>query len=177
MADDIQSEVDTDSIWAKLGITDPEEEYVAEEATAEADAEKEDKILKKLSARVDNLDKKYLEDKLQQDKDRFLSDPETDELERELFKGVIGLARDPETLAHAIELTKKLAAEERDKMAKYEEEARAQVERSWGVTNPGRALQPTDDEAKAQRDAIAQGDTKAGFAALISDDSFLQGRV
>jgi hypothetical protein len=65
----------------------------------------------------------------------------------------------------------------KETIEKAEAEARAQVQKAWGTANPGQMAQPTDDEQKAQAEAIAKGDTKAGFAAIMGDDPFLQGRV
>jgi len=174
---EVEAEETTDSIWAKLGITDPDDEVSQEEEQAEVEAEKEDKMLKKISAKVDDLDKKFREEKLQQEKARFLDDASIDELEKDLFRGVEGMVRDPESLARAIELSKKLADKQRAKMEEYEAGAKAQVEKSWGVVNPGRMAQPTDDEAKKISDAIAAGDTVAGLHAIMGDDPMLEGRI
>jgi hypothetical protein len=62
-------------------------------------------------------------------------------------------------------------------MADYEAQARSQVERSWGVANPGQAPQPTEDEAKKREEAIAKGDTVVGLHALMDDDPMMQGRL
>jgi hypothetical protein len=166
---------DTDSIWAKLGITDPDEEFEEEEAVAEVEAEKEDKLAKKLSSRVDNLEKKFRQDRLAQAKDKFLET--ADPLERDLFKAISGDVKDPEALDHAIGLVKERATQMKATIEETEKAARAQVERSWGVANPGQAAQPSEDEQKKQAEAIAKGDTTAAFRALMGDDPMLQGRI
>jgi hypothetical protein len=178
MAEDVETtevEESSDSIWAKLGITDPDEQFEAEGEEAEAEAEKEDKVAKKLNSRVDDLEKKFRMGKLQEAKDKFLST--CDPLEADLFKTVGSDAKDPESLDHAITLVKEKAAQMKETMEKAEAEARDQVAKSWGVANPGQMAQPTDDEQKAQAEAIAKGDTKAGFSAIMGDDPFLQGRI
>jgi hypothetical protein len=178
MAEDIETtegEETSDSIWAKLGITDPDEQFEAEGEEAEAEAEKEDKVAKKLTSRVDDLEKKFRMGKLQEAKDKFRET--ADPLEADLFKAIVSDAKDPESLDHAITLVKEKAAQMKETMEKAEAEAREQVAKSWGVANPGQMAQPTDDEQKAQAEAIAKGDTRAGFAALMEDESILQGRI
>jgi hypothetical protein len=167
--DEVEStevEESSESIWAKLGITDPDTEFEAEEEVAEAEAEKEDKVAKKLANRVDDLERKFRQGKLQEAKDKFLET--ADPLEADLFKAVGSDAKDPEALDHAITLVKEKAAQMKETIEKAEAE---------GTANPGQMAQPTDDEQKAQAEAIAKGDTKAGFAAIMGDDPFLQGRV
>lgn len=175
MADETTSEEQSvQSIWEKLGITDPDEEYVAEEASAEGEADKEDKLLKKLASRQDNLEAKFRNGKLQEAKDKYLAS--ADPLEADLFKTIAGDCKDPEQLDHAIELVKARSAEMKENMAKAEEEARKQVERVWGVSNPGMPAQPASDDEKARiAKALEAGDTKVGFQELIGDDPFLAG--
>jgi len=182
MADEDETQVEEadetiDDLWARVNASEEEPVYEAEAEEAAVEAEKEDKMLKKISAKVDDLDKKFREEKLQQEKARFLDDASIDELEKDLFRGVEGMVRDPESLARAIELSKKLADKQRAKMEEYEAGAKAQVEKSWGVVNPGRMAQPTDDEAKKISDAIAAGDTVAGLHAIMGDDPMLEGRI
>ena len=179
MAEDVatpQVEEEEKSIWEVLGVDEPEDEpqdYSGVEDDAEADAEKEDKVAKKLNNRIDNLEKKFRQGKLQEAKAKFLE--VADPLEADLFRAIVGDVKDPETLDHAITLVKERAAKMKETMEQAEADAREQVAKSWGVANPGRAPQPTDDDQKKQAEAIAAGDTKAGFAAIMSDDSFLNG--
>ena len=178
MAEDVEtteSEESTDSIWQKLGITDPDEQHEDEAEFAEADAEKEDKLSRKLSTRVDDLEKKFRQGKLQEAKDKFLDS--ADPLEADLFKAIVGDVKDPETLDHAITLVRERSAQMKETMEKAESEAREQVQKSWGVANPGQMAQPTDDEKKKIEDAIAKGDTRAGLAAIMSDDPFINGQL
>lgn len=166
---------ESDSIWKKLGISDPEEEFEAEEDEQEVKAAKEDKAAKKLDKRVEDLEKKFRQDKLQEAKDKFLA--VADPLEADLFKVIAGDAKDPEALDHSITLVKEKAAEMKKTMEEAEDQARKQAEKAWGVVNPGRTAQPTDDEAKKREEAIAKGDTVAGLAAIMEDDSFISGAL
>ena len=165
--DIIEDEETTDDIWKKLGIKDPEEEFEAESEEAEGGAGKEDKILKKLSAQVENFDKKFTQDRLQREKERFLESADTDALEKDLFKTVNKFVTDPESLQHAITLTKRLAAEQREKIAAYDKGAKEQVSKAWGGASPGQASQSgEDDEEKrirALEEAGRKGDAHASF--------------
>jgi hypothetical protein len=178
MAEDVETtevEEGSESIWSKLGITDPDTEFEDEEVAAEAEAEKEDKAARKLDKRVDDLEKKFRQDKLQEAKDKFLET--CDPLEADLFKVIAADAKDPEAIFHAITLVQDRAAKVKETVEAAEADATEQLRRSYGVANPGQMAQPTDDEQKAQAEAIAKGDTKAGFSAIMGDDPFLQGRI
>lgn len=176
MADDVETtEEESASIWEKLGITDPDEQFEEETVTAEAEAEKEDKAARKLDKRVDDLEQKFRQNKLQEAKDKFLEN--ADPLEADLFKAIAGDTKDPEALDHAITLVKDRAAKMKVTMEEAEAQAREQVSKSWGVANPGQTPQPTDDEKKKLEEAIAKGDTRAGLAAIMSDDSFISGAL
>lgn len=176
MADQVESEeVDeqTQSIWEKLGINDPDEEFEDETVVAEAEAEKEDKAARKLDKRVEDLEKKFRQDKLQEAKDKFLEN--ADPLEADLFKAIAGDVKDPEALDHVISLVKDRSAKMKETIEKTEAESKEQITRVWGAANPGQTPQPTDDEKKKLEEAIAKGDTRAGLAAIMSDDPFLSG--
>jgi predicted nucleic acid-binding Zn-ribbon protein len=178
MAEDVETtetEEESESIWAKLGITDPDEQYEDETVAAEADAEKEDKAARKLDKRVDDLEQKFRQNKLQEAKDKFLDS--ADPLEADLFKAIAGDTKDPEALDHAITLVKDRAAKMKATMEEAEAQARDQVAKSWGVANPGRTPQPTDDEKKKLEEAIAKGDTVAGLHAIMDDDPFMSGAL
>jgi len=177
MAEDetTETEEETQSIWEKLGITDPDDQYEEETVTAEASAEKEDKAARKLDKRVDDLEQKFRQNKLQEAKDKFLAS--ADPLEADLFKAIAGDTKDPEALDHAITLVKDRAAKMKATMEEAEAESREQHAKAWGVVNPGHVVQPTDDEKKKLEDAIAKGDTRAGLAAIMSDDPFMGGAL
>ena len=175
MADEETSALEQEdrSIWETIGMDPPEEdEFETETVEAEAEAEDDDKLAKKLSNRVDNLEKKFRQERLQQIKEKYLENAEP--LERDLFKAIAGDVKDPETLDHAITLVRERAEQMKKTQEQYEAEARKQVEKSWGVANPGQTPAPSEDEEKSQQEAIANGDSKAAFAALMSDEEFLR---
>lgn len=168
------------SIWEILGVEDPdaEEPHAAEEEIAEAEAEKEDKLAKKVAARVDNLEKKFKSNVLRERTEKFLAS--SDELERDLFKAIAGDVKDPETLDRAIGLVHERATKMKEEVAKYEAEMREKAEEAaknaWGVAPVGVAARTRDDEDSLKK-RIESGDTVAGLAALMEDDSFIGGRL
>jgi hypothetical protein len=178
MADEVETteeETTTDNIWAKLGITDPDETFEAEGEEAEAEAEKEDKTLRNVMPRVEALEKKMMEDHLQKAKDQYAK--QADPIEAKIFAGVAGKVKTPEDLKHTIEVVHEQAEALKERIASVEAESRETVQKSWGVANPGQMAQPTDDEKKKLEEAIALGDTKAGFGAIMEDDPFLTGSI
>ena len=161
------------SIWDRLGLTDPEDEYASEEEKADEEIEKEDKLAKKLASRVDDLERKFQQERLAKLKEKFME--QADPLERDLFKTMASECKTPEQVEHAIELARSKAGEMKAKMEEAEAEARKQIERAYGVANPGMpAAPPSDDEEKRMREAIERGDTRIGLKALLADDPFLK---
>jgi len=166
-----------ESIWSVLGIEEPEddaEEYEAEEEEAEVVAEKEDKLAKKLSARVDNLQKKFDTTMVQNAKEKFLSG--ANELEKDLFKTVSADIKDMESLARMAGMVREKSKVMQKEMEKYEQEAKvdaaAKARVAWGVSgSPVGVVAPAPtDEEKIIADKIAKGDSRAALAALMDGD-------
>lgn len=179
MSNEVVEEVaeQEESIWDVLGIAEPEddgEEYEAEEEEAEVVAEKEDKLAKKLSARVDNLQKKFDTTMVQQAKDKFLS--RANELEKDLFKTVSSDIKDMESLARMATMVRDKSKVMQGEIDKYQQEAKvdaaAKARVAWGVSGSPVgtvAPTPTDEEAELAK-KIAGGDNKAALAALMDGD-------
>ena len=179
--DTTQETEDTEkSIWEVIGMDPPpddedNQQYATETEEAEADADKEDKTLRNVMPRVEALEKKMMEDHLQKAKDRYVE--QADPIEAKIFAGVAAKVKTPEELKHTIEVVHEQAEALKERIASVEAESKATVERSWGVVNPGRVVQPSEDEEKKRAEAIANGDTVAAFHALVAGDSMLEGRI
>lgn len=177
-----QVEEQEESIWDVLGIAEPEddgEEYESEEEEAEVVAEKEDKLTRKLTARVDNLQKKFESTTVQNAKDKFLAS--ANELERDLFKTVSADIKDMESLARMATMVREKSKTMQKEIERYDQEAKldaaAKARVAWGVTGSPVgtvAPVPTDEEAEVAK-KIAGGDTQAALAALMHGDSLGQG--
>ncbi len=180
MSDEITPPVDEEqSIWEVLGIEEPaddeeDESYQEEEEEAAVEAEREDKLSKKLTARVDNLQKKFDTTMVQNAKDKFLAN--SSPLEKDLFKTVSADIKDMETLARMAQMVKDKAKSMGAEMERYEQEAKldaaAKARVAWGVTgNPVGVIAPAvSDEEKALAERIAKGDSGAAMRALFGDD-------
>jgi len=178
-----QPEEETEeSIWDVLGIAEPEddgEEYEAEEEDAEVVAEKEDKLAKKLSARVDNLQKKFDTTMVQSAKEKFLAS--ANELEKDLFKTVSADIKDMESLARMATMVREKSKIMQKEIEKYDQEAKvdaaAKARVAWGVSgSPVGVVAPApSDEEKELAERIAKGDSKAALKSMFGDDSILGG--
>lgn len=161
MADEVEQTEET--IWERLGIPAPDEsepyEELAEEA--EAEAEEEDKLARKISSKVDDLQKKFDRQMLEQRRDKFLE--KADPVERDLFKAIAGDVKDPASLDHAIELVAAKAKAMKEQMERYEEQMKAEAAKAWGVT-PGKASGGIEQDELDKIEARAKaGDTSAMF--------------
>lgn len=175
-------ETEEESIWSVLGIEEPEDdgnEFEAEEEEAEEVAVKEDKLAKKLTARVDNLQKKFDSTTLQNAKDKFLAS--ADELEKDLFKTVSSDIKGMGDLARMATMVREKSKVMRAQMEQYEQEAKldaaAKARVAWGVSGSpvGTVAPAPTDEEKIIAERIAKGDTQAALAALMHGDSIGEG--
>jgi len=184
MSDEVVEEVaeQEESIWDVLGIAEPEddsEEFEAEEEEAEVEAVKEDKLTRKLTARVDNLQKKFNSTTLQSAKDKFLAG--SNELERDLFKTVAADIKDMESLARMATMVREKSKVMQKEIEKYDAEAKldaaAKARVAWGVSgSPVGVVAPApSDEEKELAERIAKGDSKAALKSMFGDDSILGG--
>lgn len=162
---------DTRSVWEKLGLPNPDEEENEEETgeeyedleeEAEEEAAENDKISRKLSASVENLEKKFDNLTLEQRKKDFRE--AADPIELELFNAVAADVKDVATLDNTMKVVLKRAEEMRQKVAELEEQAREQVSKAWGV-KPGKAShsEPDPDEIENLRARARLGDQKAAY--------------
>jgi hypothetical protein len=166
MADEIETdetEESSESIWAKLGVTDPDEKFEAEEEEAEEEAVKEDKVAKKMTSRMDDLEKKYNQGTIKSTTDKFLA--EATDLEKELFEVAAGEVKgDPERLIHVIKLAKENAAKAQERIDAAEKE---QVKRAWGGAAPGSSSSTSNpDEEEVLRQKMLHGGPESSKAAL-----------
>lgn len=160
---------DERTVWEKLGIPNPdeleendEERYDDLETEQDEEAVEEDQITKKLTTRVDDLQKKFDQQMLAQRKKEFME--AADPMEAELFKAVAGDVKDMETLDKTMAVVLKRAEEMRAKIAAMENEAQEKVAKAWGV-RPGRAsaVVPEADEWEEMRARARSGDDRAAF--------------
>lgn len=175
MADEVNTPVEEEEedIFKMLGLdSDDEDEYSDLEADADEALAKEDKMMKKLSAKVDGMQKKFEETMIRERISHF--DKEADDIERGLFKAVISDVKDVETLDKAIGLVKERAAKMKEEAEKYreqlEQQAQQQVAKAWGTSPVGTPTPRTKDYESELMKRVAAGDERAAFEAVIGDD-------
>lgn len=161
------------SIWELLDMDDPnEEKYTEEEDDAEVAAAKADKMERKLSAKMDDMQKKFERTIIRERISKF--EETADDLTKDLFKTVASEVKDVESLDKALTLVndrrEKLKKEEeeykKEMAAKYEQEAA----KNWGMGPMGTPTPRSKDEEKEVLEKIAQGDTHALFEDLMVDN-------
>jgi hypothetical protein len=166
------------SIWDMMSIEDPGP-APGDDEQDEQDEEiaKEDKMAKKLSAKMDGMQKKFEATMVRERVNAFQKD--ASDLEKDLFKTIAADVKDLETLDKALALVhergSRMQAEADKYKAALEEQAQAQVAQAWGTGPVGTPTPRTDTEEKDRMAKIAAGDTHVGLAAILEGDPMLEG--
>lgn len=169
--EDIETQDDDDtstSLWDMLKIDDPgAEPYEELQDEQDQQAAEEDKVAKKLSAKMDKMESKFQQTMMQERVKAFQKD--SSDVARGLFKTVASEVKDLETLDKAIELVRereaKLLEETEKYKAKLEAEAAQRVASAWGTSPTGAPRQKDDEEERMKK--IATGDTHAMLMDLL----------
>jgi len=180
MAEDIDVNEDAEqedkgqSIWDMLDLDDPgDEPFAGEQEDQDEQDEKEDKLARKLSAKMDNMSKKFEQTMLRERAKQF-TDAATD-LEKDLFKTIAADVKNladfdrATTLVH--ERSIKMQAEADKYREQMEQQAAQQAARAWGSGPVGTPVKRTPDYEEKQMEKIAAGDVKALFESLVGDDA------
>ena len=176
MEEQEQEQPQEKSIWELLDVPEPEgEQYEEEEEEQDEAIAKQDKLEKKMTAKMDNMTKKFEQTMLRERLNKFES--EADELTLDMFKTVASDVKTLEDFDKALKVVNKQAESLRAKAAEYQKkmemEAAEQTSRAWGTGPLGTPTKrsQTDDEERQQK--IAKGDTHAGLAALLEGDKMV----
>lgn len=174
--DNVEETEESQSIWDMLNIDDPgPEPYEEEQVAADAEVAKDDKMVKKLTAKMDSMQKKFESTMMKERIGKFQDG--ADDLEKSLFKTIAADVKDMETLDKAMELVQARAKTMREEAEKYkaqlEKQAEEQVAKAWGTSPTGTPTPRTEDEEKKIAERIAAGDTKAAFMALMEGDTLM----
>ena len=164
-------EYDIDDILDELDQEDEAKEHEAEIVEAEAKAEREDKVARKISKSYEELDKKMDAIELQRVMDKF--DDSSDDTEKLIMGTVRADLKDPARALEAIKMVREKAAELRKKQEEREAELLQQAEeraaKAWGIGPVGKPAAPADAE-KELMERISKGDTRALVESIIGDD-------
>lgn len=161
------------SLYEALGLDKEDEDEYSELAEEEDRKQaKEDKLEKKLSAKVENLQKKFETTLLRERINKF--EETSDEVEKDLFRTVAVDIKTLEDFDKAVNVVKKQAASLRktveDYKKKLEEKAEEEVSNAWGVGPVGTPQKKTPDEEEEMMKKIYEGDEHAAFLAIVGDD-------
>lgn len=184
MVEDIETEEQeqTESLWEILQreqaaeeSDDDETPYQAEQEEQDEEAAKQDKLTKKLSAKMDNMQRKFEQTMLRERIAKF--EDSADELTLDMFKTVASDVKSLEDFDKALSVVNKQAAQLRKQAeeykAKLEQQAAQETAAAWGTGPIGTPNKRTVDEVEARQKKIASGDTNAALAALLEGDSMV----
>lgn len=171
--DDEQLTEDTDDIWSLLNIPDPgPEPYEDRQEEADEELAKDDKMVKKLSAKMDNMQKKFEASMMRERINKFQEG--ADDLEKSLFKTIAADVKDIETLDKAIGLVHERSTQMKAEAEKYREQleaqAQEQVGKAWGTGPIGTPTPKSKDYDEELMARIQAGDVKAAFEGVVGDD-------
>jgi hypothetical protein len=179
-----QEEHDADegqSLWEILNRENSgdSDQYEDEQEEQDEEIAKEDKLEKKFSAKMDNMQKKFEQTMLRERIAKFEVD--ADELTLDMFKTVASDVKSLEDFDKALNVVNKQAAELRKKAAEYQErleaEAQDRTAKAWGTGPLGTPTKRGADEEEDRKKRIEKGDTQAGLSALLEGDSMVSGII
>lgn len=159
-------------IWSLLNVDNSDDEYEDMQADADEEVAKEDKMVKKLSSKMDNMQKKFEATMMRERINAFEKD--ANDIEKGLFKTVAADVKDMASLDKALGLVRERAGQMQAEADKYraqlEEQAQQQVAKAWGTGPVGTPTPKTKDYMDEQMKKVASGDIRAAFDVVIGDD-------
>jgi hypothetical protein len=168
-----QEEQSGQSIWEMLELDEP---GAGEDEQDEQDEEvsKANKLEKKMSAKMENMQKKFENTMLRERIKTF--EAEADELDVDMFRTVASDVKSLEDFDRAMTLVQKQSAQLRETAEKYRErmesEAAQATARAWGtgpVGTPQARRTPDYEEESFKK--IAAGDVDELYRSLVEDDA------
>ena len=172
-----QAEEETgSSLWEVLQREQQEEieeEYAPEQEEQDEEIAVQDKLEKKLSAKMENMQKKFDQTLLRERIQKF--EGEADELTLDMFKTVASDVKTLEDFDKAMNVVNKQAATLRKQAEEYrqklEKQASDDTAAAWGTTPIGGNPVPrTPDYEEKLMERITHGDDKAAFEAIVGMD-------
>jgi hypothetical protein len=170
--ENLEDDVD---LYDLLKIKKPESEddgYNDLEDEQEVELAKQDKMEKKLSAKMDDMQKKFENTLVRERVSKFQET--ADDLQKDLFKTIAGDVKDVESLDKALKLvddrSKKMRADAEKYRAQLEKQAEAEVSAAWGTGPMGTPTPHTADYEEELYKRVRAGDDQAAFELIIGDD-------
>lgn len=166
---------DDADLYDLLSIKRPDSEeagYADLEEEQDAEVVKQDKMEKKLSAKIDDMQKKFEATIVHERVSKFQES--ADDLQKDLFKTIAGDVKDVESLDRAFKLvedrSKKMREDEKLHRAQLEKQAEDEVGRAWGTGPMGTPTPHTADYEEELYKKVRAGDERAAFELIIGDD-------
>lgn len=159
----------------KLARPDSEDDagaYEAEEEEEDEKLAKESKMERKLSAKMDDMQKKLESSLVRERVNKFQES--ADDLQKDLFKTIAADVKDMESLDEALKLvnsrSKKMMEDAEKYRVQLEKQAEEQVATAWGTGPMGTPTPHTADYEEELMKRVRAGDDKAAFELIIGDD-------
>jgi uncharacterized coiled-coil DUF342 family protein len=179
MENDMSEEIDntevedTDDLYDLLKLPRPDaDEYEDEQDEQDEEISKQSKMEKKLSAKMDEMQKK-LEGSLVRERINKFQEG-ADDLQKDLFRTVAADVKDVESLDEALKLVDSQAKKMQEHADKYraelEKKAQEQVSQAWGTGPMGTPTPHTQDYEEKLLEKVRAGDSAAAFELIIGDD-------
>jgi hypothetical protein len=170
---DTQQEEQQDEGKSLWEILQREQEQENESEEYEDEQDQQDELEKKLSAKLDKMNRKFEETMLRERIGKF--EESADELTLDMFKTIASDVNTVEDFDRAVGLVAKQAAELRKKAEAYQEQLNKQAEEStakaWGTGPIGATpVKRTPDYEEQLMERIKAGDESAAFEAIVGDD-------
>lgn len=172
--DETQDEQGT-GLWDMLKLEDPgdpPDEYEDLERDADEDVAKADKMEKKLSAKMDDMQKKFERTIIRERIGKF--EESASDLQKDLFKAIAVEVSDVESLDKAMNLVneraRKFQEEEERHKQMIDEQYKQQAAQNWGMGPMGTPTPRTKDEEEKLLEKISSGDSHALFQDLMEDN-------
>ena len=164
---------ETESVWDMLKMDDPGDEYEDEQDDADEEDAATAKMNKKLSSKIDKMDKKFETQMLRERTKSF--EAGASELQIDLFKAVAGdiktVADFDKAVALVVARSGKMEAAAEQYRLQMEQGAAQQVANAWGTGPMGvpQAKKAPDAEEESFK-KIAAGDVNELYNSLVGDD-------
>lgn len=175
MAEEIDNTEETDlgddvDLYDLLEL--PRDDGEDEQDEQDEEIAKQDKMDKKLSAKMDDMQRKF-ENTIIRDRISKFQDT-ADDLHKDLFKAIAGDVKDMESFDKAMSMVENRAGKMRAEEEKYKtqlaKQAEEEVGRAWGTGPVGTPTPHSADHEKELIERVRAGDDDAAFELIIGDD-------
>lgn len=169
---DLHTEEEESSLWEFLNEdNDDDDEHEALQEEQDEEDAKAAKLERKLSSKMENMQKKFEETMLRERLAKF--EESADDVTKELFKTVASDVKTVEDFDKAAAIVAKQKSKLEEVANKYKEEAEKQAAeqaaRAWGTGPIGTGVKKGEDYESELMKKVAKGDPHATLEAIMGD--------